>query len=432
MRIGVLTYHYVYNEGAIWQGITLCRYLREQHAEHQVELIDYRYAPKYESIRSARKPEIVASYDAVVAPFLSCRPILDTAPEAALQSIGEQYDAVIVGSDIIWQFAPPMGPVSRFRHQLGCHGPLRPDGSSAYRYARDVKNWCFALWRGTRHGDPRKIPFPNVYWLSPEMPCRRGALAASIGYSQGHGVSDRTRREMRRRISTLDYISVRDRPSLAFVRELCPEDAGRIHECPDPAWLCREGLPCGRALRHRAGLPAPGEEKLAGVLIPPRGRWGSKLQQWVLPLLRARGFRTVSIIDANPETDVDVAAGVYTPSEWWSWISEMDFLVTVRTHPSIAALKYGTPLANIDITAMSSGSPHSKSADMLSHFELDDCCMFRADEFSEHGVAQLIDHALSREWAWGAIDARARANGALVTQRIEEMMACFIEEEAHG
>jgi polysaccharide pyruvyl transferase WcaK-like protein len=300
-------------------------------------------------------------------------------------------------------------------------GTLRPSMASLYAFARDIKNWAAGIWRGATGPDPRKIPYPNAYWLSPELPMRKATYAASIGYSDVRHIPRDMRQSMARHIRALDFISVRDQPTLNFLNVLNPDLGGKARQTPDPAWLFDQALPgVGEKLRS-AGVPA--DMPVAGVLWPLSGGHGERLGRWVLPLLKKRGFHVVSIIDRNPAADTDLATQMLTPFEWWSAIRALDFLVTVRTHPNIAALQYGTPFFNVDITAMLNRSDHSKSQDMLTCFGLEDCCMYRRADFTKSDVCAGVCQALDRHWDWKAIAEQVERNRQQCRAVIAEMIS---------
>ena len=424
MRCGILTYHFVGNEGALWQAHALCHYLRAQFCEHTFEIIDYRHATKHQSIRAMGNPAALARRESVIAGFMGPERIESDGPGELFQMLKRRYDAVIVGSDVVWQFDRPRSFFSRWRAAGEKVGGLRPSRQSAYAYARDVKNWGRRIWQAATRPDPRRIPFPNAYWLSPELPQRKAAFAVSIGYSNYRRIPAALRETMRHYLEAFDFISVRDQSTQSFLAAVDARLGQRAQLTPDPAWLFEAELPDVEGLLRRFGIE-PGR-RYAGVLFPPRGFFGERLLQWIMPALRERGFRTVSVIDPNPGTDIDLASEILTPFEWWSVIRSLDFLFTVRTHPSIAALMYGTPLCNVDITAMLNRSAHSKSMDMLETFGLGGVCRFKWNEFTQESVVRCLQEALDRPWDWEAIGAQAARN----RRRCREMAASMMEKLA--
>ncbi len=404
MRVGILTYHYVYNEGAIWQACALCDYLRKTYPAHRFEMIDYRHASKYRSIVAMRQPEIVQCYDTAIGPYVGPVKVESDDADDLFAVLPGAYGAVIVGSDIVWQFDAPRSFAMRWRTASEKLGTFRPSMASGYAWARDVKNRACRMWRETTRPDPRRIPYPNAYWLSPELPLRKAAYAVSIGYSRPEALAASQRLSMRNHVAAFDFVSVRDDPTRRFLQVIDPALAERAVQAPDPAWLHDAPLPDISERFRQAGVPKG--VPLAGVLFPRGGRYGERLSRWVIPRLKARGFHVVSVIDPHEEADANLAAAAWSPVEWWSVIRSLDFLVTVRTHPSIAALKYGTPLFNVDITAMQNRCRHSKSRDMLATFGLEEVCLHRREDFNERAVCAGLAHALDRAWDWPAIAAR--------------------------
>jgi len=401
LRIGILTYHYVLNEGAAWQAVSLCRCIREKYPQHWCELIDYRHQGKYNSLRRLFPEAKQKLFDQALGDCLGATSIIANSTAGLFEYLSETYDLVIVGSDIIWQFEHSRSVWSRICRGMERNGSLRPDNTTPYRFLRDVKNWAMRLWAEVSKPDPMKIPFPNAYWLDPVGQYRKCTFAASVGYSDVENVSEALKPEIIRYLEALDIISVRDQASLRFVESLVPKQADITRFTPDPTWLFHDRPIDVDELFERQGLSK--SDKLAGIQFQPHRFYGEKLNRWVLPLLKENGFKIVSVIDSNPNTDVDLAGETLHPFEWWAVISRLDFFFTIRTHPTIAALKYETPLANVDITAMLNRSKHSKSHDMLETFGLGDCCLHRRCDFRRNRIADLIEQCLKRPWDWDAV-----------------------------
>lgn len=425
MRFGILTYHYVYNEGAIWQAFSLCDYLRKRYSEHHFDIINYRHARKYQSIVRLRSKDLVQCYDRTLNEYLGECEIESDDHEELFDILPDHYDGVIVGSDIIWQVDHRRSLIERLSIASEKQGSFRPSRQSLYAWARDVKNHSLRVWRMATGPDPRKIPYPNAYWLSPSLPVRKATYAASVGYSDSAMLSASQKRMMGEYVGALDFISVRDQATNDFLHAVDPELAGRALYAPDPAWLFDEPLPDVLDRMERAGVPC--NEPLAGVLIPRAGWYGAALTRWVIPELKAMGYKIVSIIDANPAVDFNLAQDVWHPFEWWSVIRSLDCLVTVRTHPSIAALKYGTKLFNVDITAMLNRSRHSKSCDMMQRFNLDDHVLFTRDQFNEQQVRSRLSASLTLPWDWPRIEQQILNNRSTCELVVDHMMKALTQ-----
>jgi len=401
MRIGILTYHYVFNEGAVWQAQSFCRAVRKHYPQHLCEVVDYRHQGKYNALRRHISDEKQKLFDTALDDCLGDYLIVAGDVEELFKHLSDTYDLVIVGSDIIWQFEKTPSLWRRVSRGLERMGSLRPDRATPYHFLRDVKNWTVHLLSAITQPDPQKIPFPNAYWLDPVGEYKKSTFAASVGYSDVENIPAKQKLEMIRHLRVLDTVSVRDHASLHFVESLVPEKFESTRLTPDPTWLFDDPPMNVADIFDQHGLS--GSDKFAGVLFPPHRYYGERLNRWVLPLLREKGFKIVSIIDANPDADVNLAGEALHPFAWWAVISRLDFFFTVRTHPSIAALKYETPFANVDITAMFNRSSHSKSRDMLETFGLEGCCLHKRSDFNRHSVTGLVERCLDRTWDWSAV-----------------------------
>lgn len=426
LRIGILTYHYVFNEGALWQAVSLCRAIREKYPQHQCEIIDYRHQQKYDSLRRYIPEAKEILFNEALKDCLGKTRIIDDGTSELFAHLSATYDLVIVGSDIIWQFDRKRSLCERVCCGIERTVSFRPDRSTPYRFLRDVKNWLVGLRSTIMEPDPLKIPFPNAYWLDPDGDYKKCTFAASVGYSDVDNIPVDLKPEMVRHLDALDFISVRDQASRRFVQGLVPQKAESARVTPDPTWLFNDPPMNVDDLFERYGLTE--SDRLAGVLFSPHRYYGERLNAWVLPLLKEKGFKTVSVVNGNSNVDVNLAGECLHPFAWWGVIARLDFLFTVRTHPTIAALKYGTPFANVDITAMINRSQHSKSRDLLETFSQEDCCIFRRADFSRNKVTGLIEHSLTRSWDWEAVARQREANRMAGL----ETLSSIIEEGANG
>jgi len=398
MKVGILTYHYAGNDGAIWQAYTLCTRLRKILSGHEVEIIDYRYGPKYEALVARCDRARWAEGNRLLDGLLGQTSIVSEATGELFAALNSEYDACVVGSDIIWQFDFRGSPARRFRSALETT-PARPG---------EFRNRASVVARKTLLPDPLRIPFPNAYWLDPGLSCRKIAYSASVGYSDIARVPSSCRRFMRAALEAFDLVSVRDNPTLELVASLDPVLGKRVSLVPDPAWMFDGPLPdVARKLSEQGVHP---DRKKAGILYSLNNVYGRRLNAFLPDMLRAKGFQVVSVIGSNGRADIDLGKEALGPLEWWSVIREMDLLVTERTHPNIAAIKYRTPFVNLDITCMLKRAGRSKSADMLRPFGLDRLCVSSRGALNEEDFGRKLDEALEMNWDWPGIDARTDEN----------------------
>ncbi|MDH3376914.1 MAG: polysaccharide pyruvyl transferase family protein [Gammaproteobacteria bacterium] len=400
LKVGILTYHYVYNEGALWQAYVLCKTLREQLKEAIVEIIDYRYEPKTSVINSRISAERRDKYESFIKDYLSEETIISDNCLRLNQLINEEYQAVIVGSDIIWQFEIRSSCWNEYCYAI-YNSPFRPDWSTPYRTLRSAKNWVVNLLKKVEADRMIKLPVPNAYWLSQGCDCLRISYAASIGYSNSN-IPEKQKKWMSETLSRFDLISVRDENTKTFLCNVDNSIGKRALKVPDPAWLFGDDLPDGEEILQLEGLNLKGP--IAGVLYPLGNRYGQMLDKFLPDALRMLGFQVVSVIDSNPNVDCNLASNTRSIFEWWAIVRRLDFFVTVRTHPNIAALMYQTPFINLDITAALKQSESSKSSDMLAEFGLSHLCLFKDRDLNEQSIVGLINSTIRHEWDWKNVE----------------------------
>ena len=412
LRTGILTYHYVCNEGALWQASALQDALLRQVPEIGPELLDYRLDAKEEWNRRAFKESKVRAFKETQSEVLRSSRVKNT----ELKSL----DGIIVGSDIVWQFFPRRAYLTKLQTTIRSM-PKRTGRATPLNKLRVIKARSKSLVRGMFASPSEWTKIPNDYWLPWRSSQKKISFAASIGYSRPDLLDRTSLQKAKKLLSEFDLISVRDDHTKNFVENLIGREVTKV---ADPAWLCPSSPQDVTHLLETLGWD--GSSKLAGVLFPRGSRYGQELNNWIFQELERRGFSTVSIIDANPAADFDLAEVVVDPFAWWSVIARLDFLLTVRTHPNIAALKFHTPFLNLDITSAVNAAKVSKSNDMLSEFGLDRFCLHRHRDLGEQIVRQRLNEALNADWNWGAVDKQIEAQKLQAEEFIERIRALLV------
>ena len=399
MRIGILTYHYVYNEGALWQAHCLCKALRRRFPKYIVEVVDYRYKPKSDYFEETYPHNKKNKNNRLVEEILGEK-IPDMNVTDTIIYLNSKYDALVVGSDIIWQFDFDISLIREI-HREYRRSRLQIDKASLYTALRSIKNFYLNIYLRAKSNLQVVIPIPNIYWLGPEFTGLKISYAASSGYSNPN-IPDEKTKQLKHQIESFDLISVRDKNTLNIVRRLDLDLANQTTLMPDPAWMSDDPLPDVTELLQSSGVDLC--KPVAGVLYPRGSKYKSLFDDVVLAKLRKEGFQVISVIDSNPLTDVDVAAAARTFFEWWAIIEQLNFLVTVRTHPTIAALLYKTPFVNFDTTAIEKSSLDSKSVDMLAGFGLEQFCLYKEQDLTKTKIETVLHDSLSFEWDWEKVN----------------------------
>lgn len=292
MKIGILTYHRVVNDGSTMQAYCLYRLLSRTFPGAQVEIIDYWGAglQRREWLRAIGKKPPFLKVDrlrkaASQLRFLrqhcrlseeSC--MTDDLGKARRFLERQNYDAIFVGSDTVWEVRQNGG------------GPFPPN----LFFLPDIQG-------------PKKISFAASSSKTDEDALSRPGLRESL----------------RRNIEAFDEITCRDEGTISFVQQL-GVDATRIRFMPDPT-LVGDFPSCGEA---EAVLPCAARP-VAGLAVG-----NPSLRARLAQRLLALGYEVVSFLGAAPEhcrplpVNLDILKRVYAHRE-------VTVFVTDRFHGSI-------------------------------------------------------------------------------------------------
>lgn len=371
-KIGLLTFHHVQNEGAILQAYALSRKLQEVFAGDTVEVIDYR--PRrtvirdrnhlFEAIarprdllqRIRRRSTLHAFIDRQL-PLGKQRLISDDCSEA-VDFLNRDYDAIVVGSDEVWK-------------------------CEARKYSR---------------------PFPNVYWLPPELRCVKFAYAASANKTKYRDLGAGHAEWIRESLARFASIGVRDTHTIELLRHVGAYDETRVRLVPDPTLLCefeqdvRERLEqLGVDFRRRRLITTFHDERITPGLLEH---------------FRRRGFQTLSVSNQNRYVDLDLS-GRLDPLEWAGLFRHADLCLSNLFHGSLFCIKSGTPFLGFDYFAR--GGYRSKLGELLDQFGI------RASSYVDAKDPALEVGELQR-----------RAEGLLETGRIDRARLQRIKAEGEA
>ena len=303
MKIGIITYHWLYNFGANLQILATVKYL--QKLGHEVCVLNY------------RPPELVEKYQKTVPSIQAdahqqfCELYLPESSVCANQediikvATEENFDVVISGSDAV----------------------LR-------------------LWTKNVREDTR---FPNPFWLTwtEELGIKRkGILAGSSMGTNYFLFPPEVRSGIRNTLRTMDYISIRDRWTQILLSTIS-RNQYQLKLCPDPVVMLNEVM----SVPEKYGREAIAEKNQYILLSVYKNtvsdRWVSKfvetshlqgLKVYSLPLPEYEVLRPVDKVINFP----------LSPLEWYAWIQNAAAYVGVRFHPIVCALVNGVPFVALD------------------------------------------------------------------------------------
>lgn len=314
MKVGILTYHRAINYGAYLQACALCGRLNEE-ADIEAELIDFqmirevkkyaynwpflariRHFQKFRFLRSKKQAFLDALNDPVMARSADyCR---SDSLEDFTAFVKGKYDAIVAGSDEIWNF----------------------------------RNF-----RG----------FPNPYWLIGDLGCRKFSYAAS-SRQDFSTLPEESLKIIRDTLREFEYIGVRDELTADQLKKVLPELD--FHLCCDPSFIHdfrREKKPMKELMSGNSQYD-PG--KGSAVVMSDNAALNSYLYQKL-----HKTYNMISVTDYNPRY---INLPEISPLKWMDLINSADIVFTTYFHGSCFSIIQKTPF--ISFTSAARGSKVSR------------------------------------------------------------------------
>lgn len=332
-RLGILTFHASYVEGAIYQALALQRHLATLLPAWRVELVDLRYAKKSQEFQQLQNGRAAALEEFINTQLpLSASRFLDDDHRRAYRYIAEACDALVVGSDEVWKV--------QYRRRSG-----------GLRVVQE---------------HPLHPPFPNAYWPDGSLGMPRIAYAACVGSTMWQDIPWWDRRRMRHVLRRFALLGVRDDRTREFIGWLDRGLLHRVEKVPDPAFAV-DLVPTvdTAALRTRlAGWGVDFSRPRAAIVVEE-----SPAAQAAIAAFRRAGYQTIGFDSPNRAVDVDLSASPLSPVEWMAMYGLMDVSLSQRMHGCIGNLLAGTPFVAFDARVGRRRSS-SKIEDLLREFGL--------------------------------------------------------------
>ena len=201
MKIGLLTYFWSNNPGTFLQAYATLRALKERFPNDRVELVNCRYRRVYfpPSRRHIKPSQLIGDIKRYLIYinirkkyFMTGTEILITRDyNRALEYIEKQrYDLIVVGSDTILQFSP-----------FHLHNNSMP-----------------------------------IYWLPPELKCKKVMCASSARALKYEQLSDAHRKALKEYANDFDLMGVRDDSTYNLIKEVGLRDESKLQMIPDPTF----------------------------------------------------------------------------------------------------------------------------------------------------------------------------------------------------
>jgi polysaccharide pyruvyl transferase WcaK-like protein len=356
-KIGVLTYHHVINDGGVLQAYSQAIALKKYFKNENVEIIDYRAKKtikrervlyliggvikrdfnrikKYMKIKRFIKKEMP----------LSKKKLISDDYKKSILFLKEKYDAIVVGSDEVWK--------------------------SLY-FDKDVKK--------------SGRPFPNIYFLSTELKCKKIALAASANRCEYENISKKNRELGGKLLQAFDFISVRDEHTRDLIERLGVKKTIKV---PDPTFtfeLKDYDKKIKDVLKKRnVDINKPIVCFRLGSDTPKKIELCKKAKEY----FKKKGYQIVSIGGYNKFADINLT-GLFNPFEWASVFKFFDFCITDRFHGTIFCLKNGTPFLSVDEDEYYKRIK-SKIIDLLEDFSMMDNYLYL--DGTDYDLKKILDN----------------------------------------
>ncbi len=349
MKLGILTYHQSVNNGAVMQGYSLSKKIKEIFPDLDVEIIDYRmpcvdegYSYTIKSFykgsnlrkvlgksklllldpaylkRMKKRTEVFRN----VLDFLplSEKTIKDNGTNALFDYINNEYDILVVGSDAIWNYISRGFP-------------------SAYLPDRKV-NICKMSYAASCYG--------MDYLTRPES----------------------EREEIKESLDDFSFIGVRDGATEDFVK-WSGSASETYHTCDPTVFLDINNLPVD-------------EEKIKEKLKnrgfdfnkPAIGMMGSPLMFEMIKSLYGDTYQIVALYEYIKGADVNLYD--LSPYEWAYVFRLFKLTFTTFFHGTLLSLRNGTPVLCIALETEFGKKHVPKTLDVLTRLGFEDC-YFKTD-----------------------------------------------------
>lgn len=316
-KVGILTYHRAVNYGAFIQSYALSQRLSKLFPEDKFEIIDFSYRYRLNQIRVRNLKHLLkfgfSAYKKLRAMEKGFEQSFQYLPlskryisndtDRFIRDIEREYDAVIVGSDAVF-------------------------------------NWD-------------TNPIPNVYFFNSDR-CPHLSYAASAHLNRYKSATAEQAKYVAEALKKFAYLGVRDAETERFVTYFNSQ-CMTYHNC-DPSVLLEFDYETPELERKiRAQGISPGDKVICVMLKKPE--YAKLLKEWF-----GSEYKIVAVRKNNPYADAFLSD--LTPFEWAKVFKIGSLTVTDFFHGSLLSLKNGTPVISIDSSGYDD-EYESKAADLF-------------------------------------------------------------------
>lgn len=314
MKIGILTYHHVINDGAVLQTLGHVKTLKEMYPAATIEVIDYRHKTiekieRREAFKSLLKLKKGAfskikkyysfkNFVNELLPLTKEKLISDDVEEAVKFINRQNYDYVIVGSDEVWKILDR-------------------------KYARQ---------------------FPNIYWLPEGIKAKRIASAASANGSNPKLLHNtEIINQAKKIVNNFHAIAVRDQYTFNLIKSLDVE--APLYQVPDPTFGVDWQANGVKEKLENVGVDFT--RKRFALNLSSNNSEFAKASEQIYHYAKQNNIQLVGIGQYNKFCEINFS-DVLNSLEWATCYQYFDFCVTDRFHSTIFSIKNKVPFLVIE------------------------------------------------------------------------------------
>jgi len=304
-RVGILTYHHVINEGAMLQAYALLSKVKEYFSGYTVEIIDYRPLSTEKrylwcTVFGSKNPKRMIKglrryiiFKAAAKKYLnmSNRKLITDNYSKALNFLKGKFDIIIVGSDEIWKIE-------------------------------------------------KGRPFPNIYWLSADLSCKKAAFAASAHKLAYKELDADVRNWIREKLLDFSLIGARDNHTMEMIKHMGAFNSASVTRVPDPTFMLDVITFDIKEYLKKNGVNF--NKKLLGITFYDKG-----MNRGFFKHFRDRGYQIISLTASNKFADVDLSDKL-DPLQWACVFKYFSLCITNLFHGTIFCLKNKVPFVAVD------------------------------------------------------------------------------------
>lgn len=304
-KLGILTYHYIPNNGAFLFSYSLQKLLQKELSAYDIDIINYK-SPRLALYEYFKRFKITQS-----APwFYNQRAILwekqikenlrlnsgfpiGINEEWARRIISKSYKAIVTGMDV----------------------------------------WCLTV----RTERPK---FPNLYW-NPSGPEIIKIAYAVSAYNSDLKLINRFSEKISGFLSEFNMIGSRDRFTMELVQKYrkCPQEI--LDLIPDPTFTY--DFPRTQVFEKLQSMGWNPTNPTLGLAFSGDRKLGSEIYKYY----KSRGYQILALGMLLPEADINLGH-VLTPFEWAEAFRYLNFCISDRFHGTIFCLLNQTPFISLE------------------------------------------------------------------------------------